>query len=71
MGASEIRAGQLRINYIVDGSQTASLGMFELTVPPGRTSLRRSHSNNERCVYVLTERFAIRSGRDGPEAGRR
>ena len=64
MGASEIRAGQLRINYIVDGSQTASLGMFELTVPPGsNVPPPHSHSNNEECVYVLdgTLRYSVGS----------
>ena len=54
MGATEIRAGQLGINYIVDGSHTESLGMFELTVPPGsNVPPPHSHSNNEECVYVL------------------
>jgi quercetin dioxygenase-like cupin family protein len=64
MGASEIRAGQLRINYIVDGSRTASLGMFELTVPPGsNVPPPHSHSNNEECVYVLdgTLRYSVGS----------
>ena len=35
MSATEIRVGQLGINYVVDGSNTGSIGMFELTVPPG------------------------------------
>ena len=64
MGASEIRVGQLRINYIADGSQTASLGMFELTVPPGsNVPPPHSHSNNEECVYVLdgTLRYSVGS----------
>jgi hypothetical protein len=39
MSATEIKVGRLGINYIVDGSHTQSLGMFELTVPPG---LKRS-----------------------------
>jgi quercetin dioxygenase-like cupin family protein len=55
MGTTEIKAGQLGINYIVDGSQTGSLGMFELTVPAGsNVPPPHSHSNNEECVYVLT-----------------
>ena len=64
MVASEIRVGQLRINYIVDGSQTASLGMFELTVPPGsNVPPPHSHSGNEECVYVLdgTLRYSVGS----------
>jgi quercetin dioxygenase-like cupin family protein len=55
MSASEIRVGQLGINYIVDGSHTGSIGMFELTVPPGsNVPPPHSHTNNEECVYVLT-----------------
>lgn len=54
MNAIEINAGQLRIRYLIDGSQTASLGMFELTVPPGsNVPPPHSHSNNEEIVYVL------------------
>jgi hypothetical protein len=34
MSAIEINAGQLGIRYLVDGSQSASMGMFELTIPP-------------------------------------
>src|SRR3954471_1248881 len=62
MHASEIRVGQLGINYILDGSQTASLGMFELIVPPGSTvPPPHSHTNNEECVYVLegTLRYSV------------
>jgi quercetin dioxygenase-like cupin family protein len=64
MGASEIKVGQLCINYIVDGSQTASLGMFELTVPSGsNVPPPHSHSDNEECVYVLdgTLRYSVGS----------
>jgi len=54
MNSSVIRIGQLGINYIVDGAGTSSLGMFELTVPPGsNVPPPHSHSNNEECVYVL------------------
>lgn len=54
MSAIEINIGQLRIRYLVDGSQTASLGMFELTVPPAsNVPPPHSHSNNEELVYVL------------------
>ena len=62
MGATEIKVGQLGINYIVDGSHTQSLGMFELTVPPGsNVPPPHSHSNNEECVYVLagTLRYSV------------
>jgi len=54
MSDTEIKVSQLGISYIVDGSRTASLGMFELTVPPGsNVPPPHSHSNNEECVYVL------------------
>ena len=62
MNTNEIKVGQLGINYIVDGSGTESLGMFELTVPPGsNVPPPHSHSNNEECVYVLagTLRYSV------------
>jgi quercetin dioxygenase-like cupin family protein len=62
MSTAEIRIGQLGINYVLDGSRTASLGMFELTVPPGsNVPPPHSHSDNEECVYVLagTLRYTV------------
>jgi quercetin dioxygenase-like cupin family protein len=62
MSATEIKVGQLGINYIVDGSRTASIGMFELSVPPGsNVPPPHSHSNNEECLYVLagTLRYTV------------
>ena len=62
MSALEINAGQLGIRYLVDGSQSASLGMFELTVPPAaNVPPPHSHSNNEELVYVLegTLRYTV------------
>ena len=62
MSTSEIKAGQLGIRYIVDGSATASLGMFELTVPAGsNVPPPHSHTNNEEVVYVLegTLRYTV------------
>jgi len=54
MSDVEINVGQLSIRYLIDGSQTASLGMFELTVPPAsNVPPPHSHSNNEEIVYVL------------------
>lgn len=64
MNAIEINVGQLGIRYLVDGSETASLGMFELTVPPGsNVPPPHSHSNNEEIVYVLegTLRYTVGS----------
>src|SRR6185437_13454495 len=62
MNEIEINAGQLGIRYLIDGSQSASLGMFELTVPPGsNVPPPLSHSNNEELVYVLqgTLRYTV------------
>jgi quercetin dioxygenase-like cupin family protein len=62
VNTAEIRVGQLGINYIVDGAASASLGMFELTVPPGsNVPPAHSHANNEECVYVLegTLRYSV------------
>jgi quercetin dioxygenase-like cupin family protein len=62
MSATEIKVGQLGINYVLDGSHTASLGMFELTVPPGsNVPPPHSHSSNEECLYVLagTLRYTV------------
>jgi len=62
MSAIEINAFQLGIRYLIDGSQTASLGMFELTVPPAsNVPPPHSHSNNEELVYVLegTLRYTV------------
>ena len=64
MAAAEIKVGQLGINYVVDGSKNSSMGMFELTVPPGsNVPPPHSHSNNEECVYVLegTLRYSVGS----------
>ena len=62
MSTTDISVGQLRIRYLVDGSQDAGLGMFELTVPPGsNVPPAHSHSNNEEIVYVLegTLRYTV------------
>jgi quercetin dioxygenase-like cupin family protein len=64
MSAIEINAGQLGIRYLIDGSQSASMGMFELTIPPGsNVPPPHSHSNNEELVYVLegTLRYTVGS----------
>jgi quercetin dioxygenase-like cupin family protein len=64
MSAIENNAGQLGIRYLIDGSETASLGMFELTVPPAaNVPPPHSHSNNEEIVYVLegTLRYTVGS----------
>jgi quercetin dioxygenase-like cupin family protein len=60
--ATKIKIGQLVIDYIVDGSRAETLGMFELTVPPGsNVPPPHSHSRNDECVYVLagTLRYSV------------
>jgi quercetin dioxygenase-like cupin family protein len=64
MSAVDIKVGQLGIRYLIDGSQTASLGMFELSVPPSSSvPPAHSHSDNEEIVYVLegTLRYSVGS----------
>lgn len=49
-----IKAGQLEIRYLVDGSAAGSLGVFELTVPPGaNVPPPHSHRDNEEFFYVV------------------
>jgi quercetin dioxygenase-like cupin family protein len=53
-----IHVGQLTIRYLVDGSGTKSLGVFELEVPPGsNVPPPHSHTHNEEIVYVLEGRL--------------
>jgi len=62
MSTAEIKVGQLGIRYLVDGSFNGSMGVFELTVPPGsNVPPPHSHSNNEEIVYVLdgTLRYTV------------
>src|SRR5579864_5051183 len=59
---SLIRVGNLTIRYLVDGSHSGGMGLFELEVPPGsNVPPPHSHSNNEECVYVLegTLRYSV------------
>ena len=51
---SPIEVGSLSIRYLVDGSKTGGIGMFELIVPPGsNVPPPHSHAFNEECVYVI------------------
>ena len=56
-----IKAGQLEIRYLMDGTLTgAGSGMFELTVPPGaRVPPAHSHRDNEEIVYVQIGRAHV------------
>lgn len=49
-----IMVGQLSIRYLIDGSATGGMGVFELGVPPNaNVPPPHSHTANEECVYVL------------------
>lgn len=49
-----IMVGQLKINYLIDGSASGGMGVFELTIPPeSNVPPPHSHSKNDECVYVL------------------
>jgi quercetin dioxygenase-like cupin family protein len=49
-----ISVGQLTIRYLIDGTDSGGMGVFELTVPANsNVPPPHSHSNNEECVYVL------------------
>jgi len=49
-----INVGKLGIHYLIDGTATGGMGVFELTVPAGsNVPPPHSHTRNEECVYVL------------------
>lgn len=57
-----INLGKIAIRYLIDGSKTETMGMFELAVLPGaNVPPPHSHSNNEEIVYVLegTLRYSV------------
>ena len=54
MSNDVVKVGQLEIRYLVDGSKTGGLGVFELVVPPGaNVPPPHSHSHNEEFFYVV------------------
>ena len=54
MASETINVGQLSIRYLIDGTATGGMGVFELTVPPSsNVPPPHSHTRNEECVYVL------------------
>jgi quercetin dioxygenase-like cupin family protein len=49
-----IKVGQLSIRYLIDGSATGGMGVFELSVPPNsNVPPPHSHTGNDECVYAL------------------
>ena len=62
MNAIEIDVGQLGIRYLIDGSRSASMGLFELSVPPrSNVPPPHSHTSSEEIVVVLegTLRYSV------------
>jgi len=65
-----IRIGQLGIRYILDGAATNSLGVFELTVPPGsNVPPPHSHAKNEEFIYVLEGKLRYTVGEKSRDLG--
>lgn len=61
-----IVVGQMSIKYLIDGTATGGMGIFELSVPPkSNVPPPHSHTHNEECVYVLEG--ALRYSVDGVE----
>lgn len=57
-----IAVGQMSIRYLIDGTATGGLGVFELSVPANsNVPPPHSHTANEECVYVLagTLRYSV------------
>lgn len=53
-GSETITIGKLIVRYLIDGTATKGLGVFELTVPPNaNVPPPHSHSLNEECAYGL------------------
>jgi quercetin dioxygenase-like cupin family protein len=54
MSGDVIKVGQLEVRYLLDGTASQGLGVFELTVPPGaNVPPPHSHTLNEEFFYVL------------------
>src|SRR5262245_10817208 len=70
-----VKIGQLEVRYLLDGTETgASMGIFELIVPPGaRVPPAHSHRNNEEVAYVLegTLRYSVDEETRDLKAGER
>ena len=57
-----IKVGQISIRYLIDGSATGGMGVFELSVPPNsNVPPPHSHTGNDECVYALegTLRYSV------------
>lgn len=57
-----IMVGRMSIRYLIDGTATGGMGVFELSVPPNsNVPPPHSHTRNEECAYVLegTLRYSV------------
>ena len=57
-----IAVGHLGVRYLIDGTATGGLGVFELTVPPNvNVPEPHMHEKNDECIYVLegTLRYSV------------
>ncbi len=57
-----IKVGQIEIRYLVGGTTGATLGAFEMRVPPhSNVPPPHSHADNDEWIYVLegTLRYAV------------
>jgi quercetin dioxygenase-like cupin family protein len=65
-----IKVGHLEIRYLVDGSESDGLGVFELTVPPGaNVPPPHSHRHNEEFFYVVEGSIGYSVDGDARELG--
>ena len=55
-----VKVGQIEIRYLVDGTQTGGLGLFEMNVPAGaRVPPPHSHTKNEEASGAAFLRAVI------------
>ena len=70
MNATDIAVGHLRIRYLIDGTASGSMGLFELIVPPGsNVPPPHSHTHNEEMVYVLEGKLRYSVGAETRDLG--
>lgn len=54
LASEPIAIGGLTVRYLIDGTATKGMGVFELTVAPNaNVPPPHSHTLNEECVYAL------------------
>ena len=69
--AQSIKVGQMEINYLVDGTETKGIGVFELVVPGGaNVPPPHSHTNNEEFILVTEGTLRYRVDRDARDLKR-